>query len=198
MKLVMGLGNPGEHYKLNRHNIGFLIVDKVAQECNLPFSKTKFHSSVGEGSIAGQRVVIAKPLTYMNLCGEAAKKLLSYFEIDRRALVVVHDDLDMEFGRIRIKEKGGHGGHNGVRSIISVLGVDDFIRLKVGIGRPTGSRKVTDYVLSHFDSEQRVLLPDLIDLAGKALISVITKDVHVAMNEFNRQNCETHEAVMEK
>ncbi len=198
MKLVMGLGNPGEHYKLTRHNIGFLIVDKVAQKSNLPFSKPRFHSSVGEGSIAGQRVVIAKPLTYMNLCGEAAKKLLSYFEVDRRALVVVHDDLDLEFGRIRIKEKGGHGGHNGVRSIISALGFDDFIRLKVGIGRPTGSQKVTDYVLSPFDSEQRVLLSDLMDLAGKALISIITQDVHVAMNEFNQQNCETYEAVMEK
>lgn len=190
MKLVVGLGNPGDYYRLTRHNIGFLIVEKVAQEHNLQFSQNRFHSTIGEGTIADQRVVVARPLTYMNLCGEAAKKLLAHFEIDHKALIVVHDDLDMEFGKIKIKEKGGHGGHNGIRSIISTLGADDFVRLKVGIGRPINNRGVTDYVLSSFDSEQLDFLPGVLHLAANAVVSIVTHGLQVAMNEFNRQSCE--------
>jgi len=189
VKLVLGLGNPGEYYRLTRHNIGFLIIERIAQEYKLQISQNRFHSIIGEGSINGKRVVIAKPLTYMNLCGKAARKLLAHFKMDTKGLIVVHDDLDMEFGKIKIKEKGGHGGHNGVGSIITALGVKEFTRLKVGIGRPNNNRGVTDYVLSSFNSEQLDVLPDLIDLAGRAIVSLITRGVRVSMNEFNRQTC---------
>ena len=190
MKMVIGLGNPSNYYRLTRHNIGFLIVEKMAKDHNLQFSQNRFHSKVADGIIAGERVILAKPLTYMNLCGDAAKRLATHFEADIKALIVVHDDLDMEFGRIKIKKKGGHGGHNGVRSIISTLGTGDFIRLKVGIGRPNNHQGVEDYVLSSFDSMQMAFMPDLIHLAVKALTSIITQDLCSAMNEFNGQSCE--------
>ena len=191
MKLVVGLGNPGEHYKLTRHNIGFLVVERLAQENNIEFSQRKFNSIIGNGFILGQRVILSKPLTYMNLCGETVEELLNYFKIAPESLIVVHDDLDMEFGKIKIKEKGGHGGHNGVRSIISALEKKDFLRLKLGIGRPASNKTVKDYVLSPFDGEQMDFLTDLIHLGEKALVSIITQGAQVAINEFTRQSCKT-------
>ncbi|MBI4621261.1 MAG: aminoacyl-tRNA hydrolase [Desulfobacterales bacterium] len=191
MKLVVGLGNPGEYYKLTRHNIGFLIVERLAQENNIEFSRKKFHSAIGEVSILDQRIILAKPLTYMNLCGEAVKKMLNYFGIDPEALIVVHDDLDMEFGKIKIKEKGGHGGHNGVRSIISILGTNGFLRLKLGIGRPITNKTAKDYVLGSFEGEQLDFLPELVQLGEKALVSIITQGAQMAINAFNRQSCMT-------
>jgi len=189
VKLVVGLGNPGEYYKQTRHNIGFMIVERVARESSIQFSRKKFKSTIGEGTIVEQRIIVAKPLTYMNLCGDAIKKLATYFKTDPKALIVVHDDLDIEFGKIKIKEKGGHGGHNGVRSIIATLGTNDFLRLKVGIGRPAKNQGVRDYVLSSFDSDQLDFLPDLICMAGEAIVSVITHGAQAAMNEFNRKSC---------
>ncbi|HCX89006.1 MAG: aminoacyl-tRNA hydrolase [Deltaproteobacteria bacterium CG12_big_fil_rev_8_21_14_0_65_43_10] len=191
VKLVVGLGNPGEYYKLTRHNIGFLVVERLAQENNIEFSQRKFNSIIGKGFIIGQRVILAKPLTYMNLCGETVKKLLDYFGIDPEALIVVHDDLDMEFGKIKIKEKGGHGGHNGVRSIISILGTNSFLRLKLGIGRPTTNKTAKDYVLGSFEQEQLDFLPELVHLGEKALASIITQGAQMAINAFNRQSCMT-------
>lgn len=190
MKLVVGLGNPGDYYRLTRHNIGFLIVEKVVKEHNLQFSQNKFRSTIAEGVIGGQQVVIVKPLTYMNLCGDVAKKLLTYFGVDPEAMIIVHDDLDMEFGKIKIKEKGGHGGHNGIRSIVTAIGTKDFLRLKVGIGRPTNNRSVTDYVLSSFDPLQSAFLPDVLHLAAKAVVCLIAQELRVAMNAFNGQGAE--------
>lgn len=191
MKLVVGLGNPGEYYKLTRHNIGFLVVERLAQENNIEFSLRKSNSIIGKGFIIGQRVILAKPLTYMNLCGETVEELLNYFKIAPESLIVVHDDLDMEFGKIKIKEKGGHGGHNGVRSIVSTLETKGFLRLKLGIGRPASNKPVKDYVLRSFDEEQMDFLPDLIKLGEKALLSIITQGAQIAINEFNRQSCKT-------
>ena len=191
MKLVVGLGNPGDDYALTRHNIGFLTIERLAQENNIEFSLRKFKSIIGKGVIIDQKVIMAKPLTYMNLCGEAVKKLLDYFGVPPEELIVVHDDLDMEFGKIKIKEKGGHGGHNGIRSIISILGTSGFLRLKLGIGRPITNKAAKDYVLSSFEGEQLDFLPDLIHLGEKALASIITEGAQVAINKFNRQNCKT-------
>jgi PTH1 family peptidyl-tRNA hydrolase len=191
VKLVVGLGNPGEYYRLTRHNIGFLTVERLAQENNIEFSQKKFHSAIGEGHIIDQKVILAKPLTYMNLCGEAVKKLLCHFGINSEALIVVHDDLDMEFGKIKIKEKGGHGGHNGVRSIISILGTNGFLRLKLGIGRPATNKTAKNYVLGSFEGEQLDFLPELVHLGEKALVSIITQGAQVAINNFNRQSCKT-------
>ena len=189
MKLLVALGNPGEYYKRTRHNIGFLVVERVAQEHKIRFSRNKFHSIIGEGNIDGQKVALSKPQTYMNLCGEVVKKLIANYGIGPERLIVIHDDLDMEFGKIKIKEKGGHGGHNGVRSIISALRAEDFVRLKVGIGRPKNGQRVKDYVLSSFDSYQSGFLPELLLLGEKAMVCLLTQGVQAAMNEFNRQNC---------
>ncbi|MFH2013314.1 MAG: aminoacyl-tRNA hydrolase [Pseudomonadota bacterium] len=191
MKLVVGLGNPGEDYALTRHNIGFLIVERFAQKNNIEISKRKFKSIFGKGVIIDQKVIVTKPLTYMNLCGEAVKKLLDYFEVLPEELIVVHDDLDMEFGKIKIKEKGGHGGHNGIKSIISILGTSNFLRLKLGIGRPNSNKAAKDYVLSSFEEEQLDFLPDLIHLGEKVLTSIITEGAPAAINKFNRQSCKT-------
>lgn len=186
MKLIVGLGNPGENYKLTRHNIGFLAVERIAEENGIKFSRDRSYSLIGMGAIVDQKVSIAKPLTYMNLCGKAVKDLLDYFKVDADSLIIIHDDIDMEFGKIKIKEKGGHGGHNGVRSIISTLGTKDFVRIKIGIGRPLNKQGVKDYVLSPFDLEQQDFLPRLIDLAEKATISIITLGRQITMNEFNQ------------
>ncbi len=190
MKLVVGLGNHGEYYRPTRHNIGFLVVERLAKENKIEFSQERFHSKIGRGTIIDKRVILAKPLTYMNLSGKAVKELLTHYEIAPKSLIVVHDDLDMEFGKIKIKEKGGHGGHNGIRSIIDTLETKDFLRLKVGIDRPVNNRGVKDYVLSSFDIKQQGFLPDVIDLATKAVVSVITYGVEAAMNEFNRKSLE--------
>ena len=189
MKLLVALGNPGKDYRKPRHNIGFMVAERVAQENNIQFSRKKFRSIIGQGNIGGQTVILAEPQTYMNLCGEAVKKLVDFFGIDTEELVIVHDDLDMEFGKIKIKEKGGHGGHNGVRSIIGALGTGDFVRLKVGIGRPTNGQAVKNYVLSSFDSYETEMLPDLLTLGEKAVESVLTQGVQTAMNQFNGQSC---------
>ncbi|MDY6853420.1 MAG: aminoacyl-tRNA hydrolase [Thermodesulfobacteriota bacterium] len=188
MELVVGLGNHGEYYRRTRHNIGFLVVERLAKENKIEFSQERFHSKIGKGTIVDKRVILAKPLTYMNLSGKAVKKLIIHYEIDPKFLIVVHDDLDMEFGKIKIKEKGGHAGHNGIRSIIDTIGTKGFLRLKVGIGRPDRNRGVKDYVLSSFDIKQQGFLPDVIDVAAKAAISVITDGVKAAMNEFNRKS----------
>ena len=190
MELVVGLGNHGEHYRRTRHSIGFLVVERLAKENNIEFSQERFHSKIGTGTIIDKRVILAKPLTYMNLSGKAVKELIIHYEIDPTSLIVVHDDLDMEFGKIKIKEKGGHGGHNGIRSIIDTIGTKDFLRVKVGIDRPGSNRGVKDYVLTSFDIRQQRFLPDVIDVAAKAVVSVITDGVKAAMNEFNRKSFE--------
>jgi PTH1 family peptidyl-tRNA hydrolase len=183
-KLIVGLGNPGPEYELNRHNIGFIVLDDLAYKHKINISNKKELCMIGSGTIEGASVILAKPQTYMNKSGFGVGRLLGYFKLEPKDLIVVHDDLDLEFGQLKIKETGGHGGHNGVRSIIEVLSNPDFVRLRVGIDRPPGRMPAEKYVLSNF-SQTDEELSELIETCVSAVEAIITEGIIPAMNRFH-------------
>lgn len=183
--LIVGLGNPGKQYEKTKHNIGFIVVDRIASEFRLQY-KGGFEADYTVSNIEGKRVYIAKPQTYMNLSGKAVSEIKNYFDIENNSIIVVHDDLDIEFGKIKIKVGGSSGGHNGINSIISCLGSDSFIRVKMGIGKPL-DKNISHYVLSEFSLEEKSLLPQFIDLGFLAIMEIIKSDVKTAMNRFNNK-----------
>jgi PTH1 family peptidyl-tRNA hydrolase len=183
--LIIGLGNPGKGYQLTRHNVGFRVVDRLAREQGIRFTKRRGGAQIGEGRVRAKRVVLAKPLTYMNKSGVAVKRLVEALGITLDRLVVVHDDLDLACGRMKIKEKGGHGGHKGVQSIIEQLGSADFLRIKVGIDKPETPDEGADYVLSPFDKEQIPLVEEGIEGAAEAIEAIIVSGKDQAMNTYN-------------
>jgi PTH1 family peptidyl-tRNA hydrolase len=183
--LIIGVGNPGKEYRLTRHNVGFRVVDRLAREQGMQFNKRRKGAQVGEGRIGAERVVLAKPLTYMNKSGIAVEKLVKALGIPLDHLVVVHDDLDLACGRMKIKEKGGHGGHKGVQSIIEQLGSSDFLRVKVGIGKPLDPEEGADYVLSPFAAQERALVKESVEQAVEAIEAIIVSGKDKAMNTYN-------------
>lgn len=185
MKLVVGLGNPGDKYSATRHNVGFMIIDTLAKRHGLGVDKVKNKSLTGKGVVSGEQVVLVKPQTFMNLSGEAVRPLFSYIDINTEDVIVVHDDLDLEFGRIKIKSGGGHGGHNGIKSIISHLGNKDFIRVRVGIGKPPPHWNVSNYVLSPFSADERENLHHILEESADAVEAIISDGALMAMNRFN-------------
>jgi PTH1 family peptidyl-tRNA hydrolase len=185
VRLVVGLGNPGAKYAATRHNIGFRVVDRLAAEFGIDIGREKFNAQFGRGRMTGLDVVLAKPLAYMNLSGPPVRAVADYFRIPLQTVVVVHDDIDLDYGRIKIKAKGGHGGHNGIRSVINAFGGGDFTRLRVGIGRSGAGVQVADYVLDLFTREEAAQLPHLIDRARDAVVTILSKGTKVGMNQFN-------------
>ncbi len=183
-KLIVGLGNPGPQYELNRHNIGFIVTDDLASKHSISISKKKELCIIGSGRVDDIDVILAKPQTYMNKSGNGVVRLLNFFKIEPKDLIVVHDDLDLEFGQVKIKEQGGHGGHNGIRSIMQSLSVSEFTRLRIGIGRPPGRMPTEKYVLANF-SESDGELGDVITKSVSALETILTQGNKVAMNEFH-------------
>ncbi len=165
-KLLVGLGNPGPEYRATRHNMGFMVADEFASRNGIVISGRKFEALFGKGLIEGVEVMIVKPLTYMNLSGRSVGRMADFFQIKGEDVLVVHDDMDLPFGRIRVKEKGGHAGHNGLKSIMESLGGGGFARIRVGIGRPPHA--ATDHVLGGFTSSERGLLPDIVGMAAEA------------------------------
>lgn len=187
--LIAGLGNPGQKYHNTRHNIGFRIIDSLAQELNLSFKKeTKGpHYLVAQTLFQGKKVFFIKPLEFMNKSGGPISKVLNYFDIPTQHLLVIHDDLDIEFGRIKLTRNGGHGGHNGVRSIIAALNTKDFPRLKVGIGRPPNKMPPERYVLANFKKEDTEKVNQIIERSKDATLFFLQYGIEAAMNEFNAQ-----------
>jgi len=183
--LIIGLGNPGKGYRLTRHNVGFRVVDCFAREQGIQFKKRSGGAQIGEGRVGRQKVVLAKPLTYMNKSGVAVRKLVEGLGIPLDRLVVVHDDLDLACGRMKIKDRGGHGGHKGVQSIIEQLGSAAFLRVKVGIGKPPSHEEGADYVLSPFAAEERPLVKESVEQAAEAIEIVIRSGKDQAMNTYN-------------
>jgi PTH1 family peptidyl-tRNA hydrolase len=183
VKCIVGLGNPGIRYRLNRHNAGFLVLDQLAGECAISIGQTLFDADIGKGKIAGSAVLLAQPQTYMNLSGIAVRKLADYFRIDNEDVIVVHDDLDLPFQTIRLKAGGGHGGHKGLISIIDHLGGTEFVRVRIGIGRPTHKSMVENYVLSSFSDEEKISLPRLTQTAGEAVADIISSGIQAAMEK---------------
>ncbi|BAD62624.1 MULTISPECIES: aminoacyl-tRNA hydrolase [Shouchella] len=185
MKLVVGLGNPGKKYEHTRHNIGFDIIDRCAQKLDLPLDKQKFKAIYGEKRIGSEKVVLLKPLTYMNLSGEAVRPFMDYFNISNDELVVIYDDLDLPVGKIRLRKKGSAGGHNGIKSLIAHLGTEDFNRIRVGIGRPAHGEPVVHYVLDTYRKEELAFMNEAAEKSAKAIEAWLEKPFLEVMNTFN-------------
>ena len=187
MKVIVGLGNPGTQYRMSRHNIGFQVVDRLARLNHIPIRTKRFKSLSGTGWIDSQEVLLSKPMTFMNRSGEAVKKTTDFFRLKMEDLVVVHDDLDLPFGRLRFKQRGGDGGHQGIRSIIERMGGNSFLRLKVGIGRPPQGMDPADYVLDVFDRTEQSLLDQILSQAAGSLKVVLLEGLQKAMNQFQKK-----------
>ncbi len=194
-RLVAGLGNPGEKYSKTRHNVGFLLVDRLAEVQGIDFPAPASAGQLvrAEGTVDSVPVVLAKPLDYMNRSGPPLRKLADELQIFVKDVLVVHDDVDLVFGRIKIKKKGGDGGHRGIMSLIDAFGRDDFVRLRIGIGRPGSSRSVTDHVLSGFSPEEGSLLDGVLERACQAASAVIRWGATAAMNRFNTKEAHSHQ-----
>ena len=185
MRLVIGLGNPGNAYRDTRHNAGFMVADKIADDFNIAFDKAKFDSVYGRGFVENVEVVLAKPMAYMNRCGPPVQNLAHYYRIQRKDMLVIHDDIDLAYGRLKIKEKGGHGGHNGLRSLMDAFGGGDFVRLRIGVGRSGAGADVTGHVLGRFSQEQSQILDRIITNARDAVVTILSQGTKVGMNLFN-------------
>ena len=183
--LIAGLGNPGPDYRQNRHNIGFLVVDALARALDIPIQRVELRALVGKGSYDDVRLILAKPQTYMNNSGRSVVPLMRFYKIPLEQLMVVHDDLDLPFGTLRLRPLGGTGGQKGMESIIERLGTGEFPRLRVGIGRPPGRMDPADYVLHDFDSPQQDMLPEVLGRAVDAIRMFILEGIEPAMNAFN-------------
>ena len=183
--LVSGLGNPGGKYARTRHNIGFMVVDELSRRFSISLSKKRFNAEFGKTRISGESLVLAKPQSFMNLSGPPLQQLSAYFKVKSQDIIVIHDDLDLPFGRIRIVKDRGHGGHNGIRSITQALGTRDYIRVRAGVGRPRGEKGVTSHVLGRFSSSEEPLLNELIEAGADACVTILKRGVQAAMNSFN-------------
>ncbi len=183
--LIIGLGNPGREYRNTRHNIGFMVVDQLALELNCKLSKVQNKAIVGNTRIGEVRLILAKPQTYMNLSGSSISSLRKFYKVDLSRMLVIHDDVDVPFGQIRMRPGGGSAGQKGVESTIQQLGSKSFPRLRMGIGQPPGQMNSADYVLQTFDKGDEQELSDFIQRASKAVQCFITEGLDSAMNKFN-------------
>lgn len=188
MYIIVGLGNPGRQYAHTRHNVGYDTIDVLAKKYHIDVESCRFQAVCGKGVIEGQRVILAKPVTFMNLSGQSVRELVNFYKIDEKAqLIVIYDDISLPPGQLRIREKGSAGGHNGIKNIIAHLGGQEFLRIKVGIGEKPPGYDLADYVLSHFAKDERRLLEDALERAADAAVKLMTDGTEAAMNEYNRK-----------
>lgn len=187
MKLIVGLGNPGRRYEKTRHNIGFMVIDSLAKSLDIDVNKKQCRSLLGQGFISSNKILLAKPQTYMNNSGEAVWEILNFYRDNIDDFIIIHDDLDLDFGRLRFKDGGGTGGHNGLKSIEKMINASEYVRLKMGIGRPE-QMSVESYVLSIFPAEESKVLPELIGTALEGLQVWCQDGLEKAMNDFNGFN----------
>lgn len=186
MFLIVGLGNPSEKYDKTRHNAGFDVIDLLAEKYNIEVKEKRAKALCGSGYIEGQKVLLVKPQTFMNLSGESVAPLLNYYKLDvAEELIVVYDDINLEPGYIRIRKKGSAGGHNGIKDIIAKTGSDQFSRVKVGVGHKPADWDLADFVLSRFSKEERACLEEGLEDAADALVQMIGGETEAAMNQYN-------------
>ena len=185
MFVIVGLGNPGKKYEKTRHNMGFLAIDKLAEKHDIKVNKLKHKALTGDGFIFGQKALLVKPQTYMNLSGESVREIVSYYDIDLEDLIVIYDDFDLEIGTIRIRKKGSAGSHNGMKSIIGQIQSKDFPRIRIGIGKSGGGAEWKDFVLGKTSKQDEKLIEDAVDCAADAVGCILEKCIDKAMNEYN-------------
>lgn len=188
MYIIVGLGNPGKEYQNTRHNIGFDVIDFIAQQESIDVLEKKHKALIGKGHIAGQKCILAKPQTFMNLSGESVRALIDYYKADETCeLIVISDDISLDVGQLRIRKKGSAGGHNGLKNIIAHMGHDNFVRIKMGVGEKPKGYDLADYVLGHFGSTERKLMDEAAKRAAEAIAMIIEQDADAAMNRYNRK-----------
>ena len=191
MFIIAGLGNPDRQYEGTRHNVGFDVIDRIAEKYNIAVDTKKHRAYIGKGMIQGQKVILAKPQTYMNLSGESIRSLVDYYKIDEEnELLVIYDDISLDVGQLRIRAKGSAGGHNGIKNIIAHLGTQVFPRIKVGVGEKPKGYDLADYVLGHFSKAEKELMDEGYDSAVRAAELIVSGEITEAMNEFNRRKKE--------
>ena len=188
MYIIAGLGNPGKEYENTRHNIGFDVIDRLAEEENIAVMESKHKALIGKGYVAGQKVILAKPQTFMNLSGESIREIVDYYKVDDTSeLIVISDDISLDVGQIRIRKKGSAGGHNGLKNIIKMLGHDTFTRVRMGVGEKPKNYDLADYVLGHFQKADRELVEEAMDRAVEAIAMMVQGDCAGAMNHYNKK-----------
>ncbi|HEN6143473.1 TPA: aminoacyl-tRNA hydrolase [Streptococcus agalactiae] len=187
VKMIVGLGNPGSKYNDTKHNIGFMAVDRIVKDLDVNFTEDKnFKAEIGSDFINGEKIYFIKPTTFMNNSGIAVKALLTYYNISIKDMIIIYDDLDMEVGKIRFRQKGSAGGHNGIKSIIAHLGTQEFDRIKVGIGRPNGRMTVINHVLAKFDKNDEIMILNTLDKVDNAVNYYLqTNDFQKTMQKYN-------------
>lgn len=187
VKMIVGLGNPGSKYNDTKHNIGFMAVDRIVKKLDVNFTEDKnFKAEIGSDFINGEKIYFIKPTTFMNNSGIAVKALLTYYNISIKDMIIIYDDLDMEVGKIRFRQKGSAGGHNGIKSIIAHLGTQEFDRIKVGIGRPNGRMTVINHVLGKFDKNDEIMISNTLDKVDNAVKYYLqTNDFQKTMQKYN-------------
>ena len=188
MFIIVGLGNPTAQYEGTRHNVGFAVIDAIADKYNISVTERKHRAFCGKGMIAGQKVLLAKPQTFMNLSGESVRSILDFYKIDEETeLLVIYDDVSLDVGQLRIRKKGSAGGHNGIKNIIAHLGTTVFQRIKVGVGEKPKEYDLADYVLGHFSKAEREAMEDGYKRAMEAVEMIVMGDIDTAMNLYNKK-----------
>ena len=185
MKLIVGLGNPTNQYEGTRHNVGFDVIDKMADEYGIGLDVIKHKGMYGKGKINGQTVILLKPMTFMNLSGESVSQVAAYYKVDPSDIIVVYDDINLDVGRLRVRGKGSAGGHNGIKNIIAHLHTEEFPRVRVGVGMKPPRMDLADYVLSHFSDEDQKIMDEGYDKAIKAITLLVNDELEKAMNDYN-------------
>ena len=186
MYVIAGLGNPGREYEGTRHNVGFMTLDALADKYNIDVREKAFKGLIGKGVIEGNKVILVKPQTYMNLSGECIRQVMDYYKVDPSEFIVIYDDISLVPGGIRIRKKGSAGGHNGIKNIIAHLGTQEFPRVRIGVGEKPARMDLADYVLGRFHGEEKAIMEDARKRAAKAAVMMMNEGLQAAMNEYNR------------
>ncbi len=187
MHIIIGLGNPTDKYQATRHNIGWDAITRLSDDYRISMDFTKHKALCGKGFIEGEKVILAKPLTYMNLSGESVRELVDFYKVSPEEIIVIYDDISLEVGQLRIRKKGSAGGHNGIKSIISHLGTEEFPRIKVGVGDKPRDWDLADYVLSRFQTQEQPIIREALQDSSDACKLIITSGIDAAMNQYNKK-----------
>jgi PTH1 family peptidyl-tRNA hydrolase len=190
MYIIVGLGNPTEKYQATRHNVGWDAITRLSDDYKIPLDFKKHKAICGKGYIEGEKVILAQPMTYMNLSGESVRELVDFYKVSPEEVIVIYDDISLEVGQLRIRKKGSAGGHNGMKSIISHLGTDEFPRIKVGVGDKPKGWDLADYVLSRFQGDEQASIRDALKDSSEACKMIITSGMDAAMNLYNKKKQE--------
>lgn len=197
MKIIVGLGNPGNEYAKTRHNVGFMLVDALAEHLNINLWKDKFNAQIAEGRIGTEKILLVKPQTYMNNSGEAVGPLMRWYKVTPEDIIVAHDDMDIPAGTIRIRKKGSSGGHNGIKSLIAHLGSENFPRVRLGVGRPLPGWIVVNHVLAPFPQEDKTAVDEAIKYLIPAVECIVNDSVDMAMNKYNPKKAKKNKVKQE-